>query len=217
MYYLDNETHETTYVGSEVNGNPGGFDYDGTQWVVWVDELGTSVVNWLWKYDVLNGVGPTLVQYGMTQITWPKIADGVIYSGTWDSPADMTNKCDVRTNDVGTNEGAWVFESPWDQIGPTVSGRVLAYFDTQELAHDWFEDQTSNVEIYDLDTGVTRKLTDVAFAYSALARHDRYLGYKAGDTLILCDLEAGGFIDSSGHVCPESGCPEPDGGVDGGK
>jgi hypothetical protein len=25
----------------------------------------------------------------------------------------------------------------------------------------------------------------------------------AGDTIVLCDLEAGGYIDSEGHVIPE--------------
>jgi hypothetical protein len=216
MYYLDIDDLETHLISSEANGNPGGFDFDGMKWVVWVDEVGTSVVNWLWKYDVLNGVGPTLVQSGMTQITWPKIDDGKVYSGIWDSPADLTNKCDVRVHDLDTNVGNWVFSSPWDQIGPTVSGNVLAYEDTEELAHNWFEDQTSYLELYDLDTGVTRKLTDVAFGYTGIARHDKYFAYNAGDLLILCDLEAGGFIDSTGHVCPEGGCPELDGGVDGG-
>ena len=71
--------------------------------------------------------------------------------------------------------------------------------------------------MYDLDTHATRQVTNVAFGYFGIARHDKYLAYLAGDTtLILCDLEAGGFIDASGHVCPESGCPAPDAGVDGG-
>ncbi len=37
--------------------------------------------------------------------------------------------------------------------------------------------------------------------------------------LYACDLEAGGFIDAAGHVCPATGCPEieVDAGVDGGE
>ena len=62
------------------------------------------------------------------------------------------------------------------------------------------------------------RLRRAAAGYYGLARHEKYLGYLLGDDiLILCDLQAGGFIDASGHVCPESGCPEPDGGMDGGE
>jgi hypothetical protein len=58
----------------------------------------------------------------------------------------------------------------------------------------------------------------MAAEYYGIARHDKYLAYLLGDdNLILCDLEAGGFIDATGHVCPEGGCPEMDAGVDAGK
>jgi len=138
-----------------------------------------------------------------------------VYSGTWDDPVDMTNKCDVRVHDLETDAGEWVFHSPWDQIGPTASGSVLSYFDTEELGHNWFDDQTSNVELFDLETGISRKLTTMAFPYSAMARHDKYLAYKTGDYLILCDLVEGGFMDTDGHLCPEGGCA--DAGADGGE
>jgi hypothetical protein len=217
MYLLDLATLDTNLITNDALGNPGGIDFDGTQWLVWLD-LSDGDVNWLWKYDVLNGVGPTVAQNGMTEIMAPKIFDGIVYYSAWDNPMDMVNRADPRTHDLSTGVNEWMFESPWDQVQVTTAGRVMAYADTETLAHTWFSDPTAQIELYDLDTHVTRQLTEVAAEYYGLARHDKYLGYLLGDDwLILCDLEAGGFIDSSGHVCPESGCPEPDGGVDGGK
>jgi hypothetical protein len=46
------------------------------------------------------------------------------------------------------------------------------------------------------------RLTDHA------CRSRMYMAYEYGDTLILCDLEAGGFIDETGHLCPEGGCAD---------
>ena len=216
MYYLDNTTHAVTLISDEASGNPGGFDFDGTQWLVWLDESGSTSVNWLWKYDVLNGVGPTLAQDGMIQILAPKVFDGTIYFSAWDSPADTVNKADVKTHDLSSGTNTWLFESPWDQVQVSTAGRVAAYADTETLAHDWFADQTVQIELYDLDTHITRQVTDIAFEYFGIARHDKYLAYLAGDdVLILCDLETGGFIDSTGHVCLEGGCA--DAGMEGGK
>lgn len=176
------------------------------------------MVNWLWKYDVLNGVGPTLVQNGMTEMMAPKIFDVIVYYSAWDSPSDPVNKADVRMHDLAAGTNDWVFHSPWDQVQVTVAGCVAAYADTETLAHNWFADPTSQIELYDLDTGLTRQVTSLAAEYYGLARHEKYLAYLLGDdNLILCDLEAGGFIGADGHVCPESGCTSPDAGVDGGK
>jgi hypothetical protein len=218
MYVLTLDGLVSGLVSNEVTGNPSGYDYDGVKWVVWIDEvISGSGVNYQYKYDVINGVGPTVIESGVYTTVWPRISDGISYSGTWENPFNADHRCDVRASNLETGENTWVFQSPWDQIGGTVSGRVLAYADTEELAHNWFEDQTAHVELHDLDTGLSRNLTEIPAEYSGFARHDKYMAYEYGDTLILCDLEAGGFIDAAGHLCPESGCPELDAGVDGGK
>jgi hypothetical protein len=174
-----------------------------------------SGVNNQYKYDVMNGIGPTVVETPVYDTVWPRICDGVSYSATAAEPLNLDYRYDVRASNLETGENTWVIQSPWDQIGGTVSGRILAYADTEELGHSWFSDQTAHVELYDLDTGLSRNLTEIPAEYSGFARHDKYMAYEYGDTLILCDLQAGGFIDATGHLCPESGCS--DAGVDGGK
>ena len=146
LYVLELSSLDTTLITNNALGNPPGFDYDGTQWLVWLDENGTTGVNWLWKYDVLNGVGPTIAQNGMLDIVAPKIDNGIVYFSAWDSPADLTNLADVKTHDLSTGTNSWLFHSPWDQVQVTTSGRVAAYADTETLAHKWFEDQTAQIE-----------------------------------------------------------------------
>ena len=218
MYVLTLDSLVSVLVSNEVTGNPSGYDYDGVKWVVWVDEIAPSTgVNNQYKYDVQNGVGPTVIETPVYDTVWPRIDNGVAYSATAAYPLDLDFGYDVRASDLETGINTWVFPSAWDQMGGTVSGRVLGYADTEELAHNWFADQTAHVELYDLDTGLTRNLTEVPAEYSGFARHDKYMAYQYGDTLILCDLEAGGFIDATGHLCPESGCRDADAGVDGGE
>jgi len=218
MYALTLNDLSSVLISNEVTGNPSGYDYDGVKWVVWMDEVGTATgVNNQYKYDVMNGIGPTVVETPVYDTVWPRIYDGVSYSATASEPVDLDHRYDVRASNLETGANTWVVQSPWDQMGGTVSGRVLAYADTQELGHAWFDDQTAHVELYDLDTFVTRRLTEVAAEYSGFARHDKYMAYQYGDGLILCDLVAGGFMDASGHLCPESGCADAGSSADGGK
>lgn len=173
------------------------------------------------KYDILMDVGPSFATSGIHDTTWPTISDGKVYSGTWDEPLDFTNRCDVQVHDLASGATSWVFQSPWDQIGPAASGSVLMYFDTQEFAHNWWDDQTTHVELYDLQTGTTRQLTEEPYFYRTPAIEGKWLAYGGGSgTIFLCDLEAGGFIDSSGHLIPEGYVPDGgvmDAGVDAGK
>jgi hypothetical protein len=195
---MDLGTREAETIASNAWGNPAGGDYDGEQWVVWISE------DVAYKYDVLNKIGPTPLDTSLGLSTWPKISGTKVYSGSWETPVDPDKKCDIHVHDLETSENAWVFTSPWDQIGPSVSGYVLAYLDTEELALHWLSDPFAHVEIFDLETKVTRRITNLPEIYYTVTVNGKHLAWGAGDqTIIICDLEAGGFIDQSGHVIPE--------------
>jgi hypothetical protein len=56
------------------------------------------------------------------------------------------------------------------------------------------------------DTPVKRKVTPVEDNYYGIGLEGRHMVYAVavgGDAIVLCDLEAGGFIDADGHVIPE--------------
>ena len=220
LNYMDLTTSVSHFISNYVEGNPDGYAFDGERWVAWDYNPGSGY-NDLYKYDILTQTGPTVANGQIHDTTWPAISDGKIYSGTWAQPLDMTNLCDVQVHDLDTGSNTWLFHSPWDQIGPAVSGNVLMYYDTQEFASTWWNDQTTHVELYDLQTSVVRQLTEAGYAYWGPAIHGKHLAYAGGDgTIILCDLEEGGYIDSSGHVLPEGYVPDggvSDGGVDSGK
>jgi hypothetical protein len=100
-----------------------------------------------------------------------------------------------------------------------VSGHVVAYLDTEELEESFYglSGGESNIELKDLETGVTNQLTTEAGDWGPLAISGKYLAFLHNlYYLYVCDLEAGGFVDATGHVCPPTGCPEIDAGVDGG-
>lgn len=219
LRFMDLDTHVQTVISDEVLGAPSGYDYDGARWVVWdVDYYSTSY-NRQYKYDILTETGPTMVNSEVYETTWPKITDGISYSGTWASPFDDVNRCDIEAHDLETGATSWAHVEQWDQILPSVSGHVLAYADKADFAENWFSDQRSHIELYDLETGITRRVTPVGTDYYGIGVHQKYLAYLLGpQTLILCDLVEGGYIDASGHVCPDTGCPDvPDAGVDAGK
>ncbi|MCP4600293.1 MAG: hypothetical protein GY847_07135, partial [Proteobacteria bacterium] len=87
--------------------------------------------------------------------------------------------------------------------------------DTETLGTKWFGDNISQIEIGDLETGVTRQITELPSVYWGTAIEGKYLAWAAGQSLWLCDLEKGGYIDADGHVIPAT--PDTDAGTDAGK
>ncbi len=91
---------------------------------------------------------------------------------------------------------------------------MVAYLDTETLGEKWLATNISQIEIADLDTKVTRQITHVPAMYYTVAMNGKYLAWGEGSsTLFLCDLEKGGYINSSGHVIPAGAA---DAGVDSG-
>jgi hypothetical protein len=210
LRYMDVPTKTIHDITDKSTGQPSGYSFDGERWFVWIyDDVA-------YKFDIQNPSEPIVIDWSLDLSTWPDISDGKVYTGSWADPVDPEKKCDVHVHDLETGEDSWPLTSPGDQILVSAAGHVVAYCDTENLGHDWFADQKAHVEIADTETKVTRQITNIASAYWGVARHDKYLAYGMGErTIMLCDLEKGGYIDSSGHVIPES--TGVDGGMDGGK
>jgi hypothetical protein len=103
---------------------------------------------------------------------------------------------------------------------PDIDNHIVVYVDSQAAGEHWGDNQLGEVRIIDRETLVKRTITPVDRFYG-IGIWERWIVFNNvgiwGDSLILCDLLEGGFVDAEGHVCPEDeGCPELDGGVDGG-
>jgi hypothetical protein len=124
-------------------------------------------------------------------------------------------------HDLETGVNSYAVMSPYDQMLPSAHGHVLAHVDKELIGDNWFYDQTTHVELYDLETHIYRQVTQIAAPYFGVARHGKWLAwlYSMG-TIFLCDLEAGGFMGADGHLLPEGYIPDAgvgDAGMDGGK
>jgi len=83
---------------------------------------------------------------------------------------------------------------------------VVAYADSQANEDGWFTgDNWAEVKIIDRDTKEKRTITSMDRFYG-IGIWDRYLAFNNwgmwGDSIILCDLVEGGFMDADGHVIP---------------
>jgi hypothetical protein len=193
--------------------------FDGFRYVAWGwhdEDLGGGDLIYL--FDIENPTSPSEPLYPEAyRQVGGIIADGKIYASTGVLD-DVTNGWDIWIYDIASETMDWLDHSPWDQMVPIVSGNVIAYLDTEELESSFYTNGgISNIELKDLETGVTNQVTTESGDWGPMAISGKYLVFLHDlYNLIACDLEAGGFIDAAGHVCPESGCPDLDAGVDGG-
>ena len=120
--------------------------------------------------------------------------------------------------DINTNQRTVLNDDPFDQGAPDAHGHLVTYIDSQAAGEGWIANNLSQIKIIDRDTLEIRIITPYVDHQYNLAIWDKWLAFNNvgiwGDVLILCDLEAGGFIDTSGHVIPAG---SSDAGVDGGK
>jgi hypothetical protein len=184
----------------------------------WYDETTTQPGDRTYLYDIQNPGEPLLLYPEAQHQTGPPVVvDGKVYVAT--GLVDVTDYYDIWVYDIASGTGSYLDHSPWDQLYCDVSGHLIAYLDTEELGTQWFwNGQESHIEIKDLDTGLTRRITNAVTNYYGIGMSGKYLVFAASEgikTLFACDLEAGGFIDAEGHVLPEE-TDVPDGGVDAG-
>jgi hypothetical protein len=222
LFMADLDTLTPTEITGDIYSPPGtaGLMFDGVRYVAWGwhdEDLGGN--DQIYLFDVENPSTPSEPLYPEAyRQVGGVIADGKIYASTGVLD-DVTDGWDIWIYDIESATMDWLDHSPWDQIAPVVSGSVIAYVDTEELESSYYTNgMNGNIELKDLETGVTSQMTAEGGRYGSLAISGKYLVYQIYDaySLIACDLEAGGFIDAAGHVCPPTGCPEIDAGVDGG-
>ena len=105
------------------------------------------------------------------------------------------------------------------QSYPDVDGHVVVYTDSQTSGYEWGSNQNVEIRVVDRESGVIRTVMPMN-TYYGLGIWEHWIAVNNvgtwGDSLIVCDLLEGGLMDAAGHVCPESGCLEPDAGPDGG-
>ncbi|MCP4602574.1 MAG: hypothetical protein GY847_19000, partial [Proteobacteria bacterium] len=170
LKYLDLETKKSYSITDNSEGNPSGYAFDGERWVVWIFD------DKAYKFDISNPGDPVLLAPDMRADTWPVIHDGKVYTGTWRPPPWSDDKlCDVHIHDLTTGENSFALSQDWDQIQISVSGNIAAYLDTETLGTKWFGDNISQIEIGDLETGVTRQITELPSVYWGTAIEGKYL------------------------------------------
>jgi len=194
------------------------YAFDGEHWVAFVNDYH------LYKFDLNNpGAGAQLMY--PDQVGIPIMAfngtTGELVTGV--NIPSVTNYFSIDVWDISTNARTTVVDGPWDQVAPDAYGYLIAYFDSQVTGENWFPDQYSQIKLVDAETHEVRTITPYVDHQYNLALWDKWLAFNNvgvwGDILVLCDLEAGGFIDADGHVIPEGSDPDAgvDGGMDGGK
>jgi hypothetical protein len=210
LVYLDLETEEETVITEEGPTYGSFFDFDGRFIAYGADDSGWPGPVHL--FDIENPATPTPLHPGATKQLAPSIVDGLIFAGTY--LEDVSDGMDIWIWDIDADSlYGWLDHSPYDQLYPSGSGGVLVYLDTEELEHYWtFGDPSNHVVLYDLEANFERQLTVNPAIHGPPGIWDGYVTYAYGSVTVVCDLEAGGFVDADGGLIPE-----PDAGPDGGK
>jgi hypothetical protein len=189
--------------------------FDGVRWVAFTELSGDE---YLYKFDLENtGVGSQLIQADPVQVEGADINDLTQDLITGAFVPGETDNLDLVRWDLDTNARSVLLSEPWDQLLPDTSGYAVVYLDSNPAGEYWFSAYHCDVRVIDIETGVVRTVLplDAYFGPSIWSHYIVANNYGMwGDSLVLCDLEEGGIMDSSGHIIPEGGS---DAGVDGGK
>ncbi len=207
-----NEEH----VISTISGGTSEYAFDGVRWMTYLDD------NFLFKFDLQNPQdGPQQVtdyESGTTGMAFDR-STGTMVSGTNVNGESQFFR--LQLWNIETDEMTVLLDEPWDQIAPDVDGNVVVYLDSQEAGENWWTNQLGEIRIVDRQT-LEKRTVMPTDRYYGVGIWEHWIAFNNvgtfGDSIIVCDLLEGGFMDAEGHVCPEGGCPEPetDGGVDGG-
>lgn len=219
LYFTSLSTLESTMITPDAVAPPGtgGIMFDGERYVAWGwhDESEPNNDR-VYLYDILNPSSPDEPVYPEAyNQAGGMISGGKIFAAT--GVLEFTEGWDIWIYDIATSTTGWLDHSPWDQYVVAADGHVAVYQDTEALEQTFLEADGQHLEIKDLETAVTRQVTIEPADYWRPAISGHYLAFLRGQAvkeLFVCDLLEGGFVDAAGHVCPEEGCTEPDGGVD---
>ena len=131
-----------------------------------------------------------------------------------------TDDFDLEIWNMDTNARTTIRSAPGSQLMPDASGHLISYFD-REL-HGLPGAGDCEIRVIDQQTGDLRVVLpwNTWYSQGIWGHWVAANNYGAwGDSIILCDLLAGGLVGADGHVIPLA---VPDGGVgdagmDGGK
>jgi len=203
LTYVDSTNGSETIITSQ----PLKWTYDGKKWVVYNNAAG------LYKYDVTNPQQGSQQMYSGSIGIWHMAFNpdtGELISGTY---TGVTQYSDLWAWNMNNDEYEVIISEPYDQCLPDSEGYVIAYVDSQANGTPWNDGgDKAEVRIVDRETKVIRTVMplDVYYGIGIWGQYLAMNNYgRWGDSIILCDLVEGGFMDGTGHVIPEN---VPDGG-----
>jgi hypothetical protein len=177
--------------------------FDGYRWFAFTGADGVNV----YRFDLLDpGTGPN--QVGPDGIRTEGLAfdrdTGVLIVATYRAP--RSDDWGLETWDIATGETTDLLDDPWSQVIPDVDGHVVAYQDSQAAGESYWDHQRSELRIVDRDTGAKRVVMPLD-TYYGVGIWERWIAFNNygmyGDSLIICDLVAAGYMDEDLHVIPE--------------
>jgi len=185
-----------------------GWCSDGSRWAMYRYEGSESEDKILYKFDMQNPQLGSQKLYddpiGVFNIAFNHDTHEAVMGA---NVPDVTDHYDLWLWNPETGDYEVLLSEPWDQGLADFDGHVVAYADSQANEDGWFTgDNWAEVKIIDRDTKEKRTITSMDRFYG-IGIWDRYLAFNNwgmwGDSIILCDLVEGGFMDADGHVIPE--------------
>jgi len=204
------------------NGNEGSiadklssWSFDGVRWVAFTDD------GYLYSFDIENSSqDPQLVYNSEIGVGFMSFDHDTHELVTSLVKKHETDGSDIWLWNIETGKYEVIVTAPYSQTLCDIDSHVIAYVDSQANGTDWRAGgDRAEVRIVDRDTNVIRKVMplDVYYGISIWSHYLAMNNYgRWGDSIILCDLLEGGFMDADGHVIPEGGAPDagvPDAGV----
>lgn len=202
---LDLETHEDILL-CHMDWSPGDVSIS-DRYVTWVaippwrpDWNGDVLIYDIEARETLHLDTPTTKQHS-TSVYGSRVVWGDTTGG----------QGDIYLYDIETGEETRLTDDPFDQISPLIFGNLVTFIDYR-FTLGWIDpDCAYDIQIMDLDTAVTRRVTSLPWFWGAIPGvgglllaillEDFWVGSKS--KLYVFDLVAMGILDPTGqHVLP---------------
>ena len=175
--------------------------FDGHRWVALMND------NYLYKFDLSDpGAGPQQLapyEMGITGMAFDRDT-GVLITGV--HRVGESDDYRLQTWNMSMGETSVLLDQPWSQVMGDVDGHVVVYNDSQAAGETYWAHQYSELRILDRDTGAIRVVMPLD-TYYGVGIWERWIAFNNygmyGDSLIICDLVAAGYMDADLHVVPE--------------
>jgi hypothetical protein len=175
--------------------------FDGHRWVAFMND------GYLYKFDLSDpGAGPQQLapyEMGITGMAFDRDT-GLLITGV--HRVGESDDYRLQTWNMTTGETAVLLDQPWSQVMGDVDGHVVVYNDSQAAGEPYWSHQYSELRILDRDTGAIRVVMPLD-TYYGVGIWERWIALNNygmyGDSLVICDLVAAGYMDADLHVVPE--------------